>query len=239
MLSLDRQNAFRRQYQQIRPNYHPSTEVYANLVRQHLQPTSRLLDIGCGRGGLVEQLGHPIAQIVGIDPDPISLQEHRLGIPRAVTLGKLPFPDNCFDIAFASWVLEHWQYPERELAEIGRVLRPNGRFIFITPNKHHPLIRINQLLGSVSTIQDRLVETLYGRAEDDTFPIWYRANSRARLQHAAHKGALSLEKLHEIEDPTYLAFTPQLFRLNVQLEPLIPQRAKLHLVGVLRKGNVG
>ena len=239
MLSLDRQNAFRRQYQAIRPNYRPATEIYADLVRQQLTTTSRLLDIGCGRGGLVEQLDHPVAQIVGVDPDPVSLTEHRLGIPRAVSLGRLPFPDGTFDVAFASWVLEHWEHPARELAEIGRVLRPNGCFIFITPNKLHPLIRVNQLLGSMSAVQDQLVKWLYGRAEDDTFPIWYRANNRQQLVDSVGNNQLRLELLQEIEDPTYLAFTPQLFRLNVRLEPFIPQQAKLHLVGLLRKDSVG
>ena len=69
MLTLDRQNALREAYRIMRPGWQPATERFAALVRTHLSPDSRILDLGCGRGGLVEQLNHPLAQIVGIDPD--------------------------------------------------------------------------------------------------------------------------------------------------------------------------
>jgi hypothetical protein len=42
------------------------------------------------RGGLVEQLAHPLPQMVGIDPDWLSLREHRLEIPR----GSVQRPDS-------------------------------------------------------------------------------------------------------------------------------------------------
>ena len=77
MLSLDRQNELRQQYQQQNPDWRPATEIYANLVREWLRPSALVLDIGCGRGGLVEQLEHPLSQTVGIDPDWQSLVEHR------------------------------------------------------------------------------------------------------------------------------------------------------------------
>ena len=83
MLSLDKQNAWREQYRASHPGWQPATELYANLVRQQLTPAARVLDIGCGRGGLVEQLGHPLAQVVGIDPDWLSLREHRLNLTSA------------------------------------------------------------------------------------------------------------------------------------------------------------
>ena len=135
-------------------------------------------------------------------------------------------------------MLEHWEHPAQELQEIARVLRPNGVFVFITPNKRHPLIGLNRVLGAASGVQDRLVEIVYDRAEDDTFPIWYRANSRHNLEALASASSLQIADLLEIEDPTYLAFTPALFRLNVRLEPLIPQVAKLHLVGALQRNHV-
>ena len=65
MLSLDRQNKLREQYRQMHPTWRPATEVFADLVRAQLRPESRVLDVGCGRGGLVEQLEHPLPQVVG------------------------------------------------------------------------------------------------------------------------------------------------------------------------------
>ncbi|MFW6098202.1 MAG: methionine biosynthesis protein MetW, partial [Chloroflexota bacterium] len=83
MLPLDRQNTLREQYRRRHPQWRPATEVYAELVRQNLRPDSRVLDLGCGRGGLVEQLEHPLRLIAGVDPDHRSLREHRLPLPCA------------------------------------------------------------------------------------------------------------------------------------------------------------
>jgi SAM-dependent methyltransferase len=235
MLSLEQQNAWREQYRQIVPDWRPATEVFADLVRIHLQPDSRVLDFGCGRGGLVEQLTHPLTQIVGIDPDWRSVREHRLALPRVAGSGRLPFAAASFDVVYASWVLEHWRSPGDELAEIARVLRPNGVFVFITPNKHHPLIWLNRLLGSVAGIQKAAVAQIYGRAEADTFPVFYRASSSAELSRLAATQQLELVRLDAIPDPTYLAFTPMLFHLFCQLEKAVPEAQRLHLVGCLQK----
>lgn len=171
MLSLDRQNALREQWRPANPGWRPATEVYADLVRSHLRPDSRLLDVGCGRGGLVEQLAHPLTQIVGVDPDWLSLKEHRLGLPRAAAISQaLPFAPHSFDLIFASWVLEHLAHPQADLTEIARVLKPGGVFVFITPNRRHPLVGMNRWLARFARLQDKLVETLYGRAAADTFP---------------------------------------------------------------------
>lgn len=231
MLTLDRQNAWREHYRRINPTWQPATEVYAQLVRDHLHPTSRILDLGCGRGGLVEQLGHPLEQIVGIDPDFASLREHRLGLQGVQGLGQLPFADRSFDLIFASWVLEHWADPVRELAEIGRILTPTGNFIFITPNRRHPLLWLNRALGG---LQKSLVKTMYGRDEDDTFPIFYRANTPQMIATASQ---LHLTTLYTISDPSYLAFNRSLFRAMCLVEQAMPIGRRLHLVGVLSKSH--
>ncbi len=238
MLNLSRQNELREQYRQLQSGWRPATEVYADLVRDQLQPDSRVLDIGCGRGGLVEQLAHPLDQIVGIDPDWQSLREHRLALPRVGGLGELPFADGSFEVAFASWVLEHWAEPARDLREIGRILAPGGTFIFITPNLRHPLIRLNAALNAFSDLQKPLVSQLYDRAEDDTFPVYYRANDTSTLAQLATTCNLRLTTCLTIEDPTYLAFTPALFRLMTQLEKRLPSAMRLHLVGVMQKNKM-
>lgn len=133
MLSLDRQNRLRQRFRLTNPEWQPATEIYAGLVGQHLQPGSRILDLGCGRGGLLEQLAHPLEKCTGLDPDLESLHQHRLrdGTPplsRVAGLSQhLPFSGQAFDLIFTSWVLEHLIQPEDDWRQIGRVLRPGDR----------------------------------------------------------------------------------------------------------------
>jgi SAM-dependent methyltransferase len=237
MLSLEKQNKLREQYRRENPGWRPATELYAAWVREALPPHGRLLDLGCGRGGLLEQLAHPLPQAVGLDPDWGSLAAHRLpALPRAAGWSDaLPFAPASFDLIFCSWVLEHLAQPQDTFTAIGRVLRPGGRFIFITPNGRHPLAWGNRLLGGLGRLQDWLVERLYGRAAADTFPTYYRANRRRQLSELAQKCDLTLLRLQAVPDPTYLAFTPGLFRLSSRLEQLLPSSWQIHLVGELIK----
>jgi SAM-dependent methyltransferase len=233
MLSLERQNYWREQYRQRRPNWQPATELYADLVRANLPADARLLDVGCGRGGLVEQLGHPPELIAAVDPDHKSLYEHRLGIPRFVGFSHhLPLAASQFDVVVASWVLEHLPNPAADFREIGRVLRPGGRFLFITPNKRHPLIGLNRGLARFRFVQERLVSGFYGRVAADTFPAYYRANTGAKLQQLAAQAGLALVNLHIVADPTYLIFHPALFRILCRWEEWLGEERGVHLVGV-------
>jgi SAM-dependent methyltransferase len=255
MLSLAEQNQWRDVYRQQRPDWRPATEVYADLVRAHLTPTTRLLDLGCGRGGLVEQLvagegdRYSVDSIqysvnckrwVGVDPDIISLRQHRLpDLPRVAAMSEwLPLRSASIDLVFCSWLLEHLARPYHTFAEIARLLRPGGVFIFITPNARHPLALLNAALGRVAQVQSWLVSGLYGRAAEDAFPTAYRANTEEQITRLARSHGLHLEKLHTIPDPSYLAFHPLLFRLMVQVEERLPAERKLHLVGLLRKDKL-
>lgn len=239
MLSLDKQNEWREQYRAAHPGWQPATELYANLVRQQLTPTAQVLDIGCGRGGLVEQLDHPLPQVVGIDPDWLSLQEHRLKLTSAVAFSDdLPFAPNTFDVAFASWVLEHLARPFLTFQSIARVLKPGGVFVFITPNGRHPLALLNKTMGRLGRLQGRLVAGLYGRSADDTFATHYRANSQPDLENLATQSGFRLTSLHNIPDPTYLAFNLLFFQLMTRFEDALPAGRKIHLVGTLVKNDV-
>ncbi|GMQ78656.1 MAG: hypothetical protein BMS9Abin02_1182 [Anaerolineae bacterium] len=240
MLSLDQQNKFREQYRQINPGWRPATEVYAKLVRGRLDPASRLLDLGCGRGGLVEQIHHPLENIVGLDPDWGSLSEHRLAgarppLPRVVGVnGELPFGDGAFDLVIASWVLEHLSTPLADFKQIRRLLRPNGSFIFITPNRRHPVITLNHLSARYSSLQKRLVQGVYGRGSEDTFRAYYRANSACDLKMLAAGAGLNLVNLDIIADPTYFAFSPAFFSFSMRIERRLPSGRRIHLVGEMQ-----
>src|SRR5258706_7816481 len=105
-LSLDQQNTYRARYRARRPGWQPATEVYETLIRERLRPGMCVLDLGCGRGGVLEQLGEAVSKPIGLDPDPESLREHRLpNLPRAVARAEaLPLCDGSVDILTCSWV---------------------------------------------------------------------------------------------------------------------------------------
>lgn len=230
MLSLERQREYRRRYAAHNPGWQPATHLYHDLVVTHLSPDARVLDLGCGRGGVMEELHPQAALTAGLDPDPASLREHRAPvIHRACGLaGALPYPNHSFDLVCSSWVLEHLPDAGLTFAEVARVLAPGGHFVFLTPNRRHPLIALNRALGWT---QGRLVPWLYGRTPDDTFPAFYRANTPRAIKRQAAAAGMTLEALHLVEDPTYLAFNDLLFRWAIRLERVLPPSRRVHLVG--------
>ena len=244
MLPLDRQNEYRRRYAARVRGWRSSGEVFESLVRDSLGPAARLLDIGGGRGGLIEKVHPSVAEAAVLDPDFLSLAEHRAPAVRRVCglAGALPFPADHFHLVTAAWLLEHLSDPAAAFAEIGRVLRspdpasgrPGGRFIFLTPNARHPLLLANRLSLAVPALQRRLVPRLYARAEADTFPVQYKANTRAALQALCREAGFRLE-LFTVADPTYIAFNEPLFRLSALLERLLPPAFKIHLAGIAIK----
>ncbi|HSH02557.1 MAG TPA: methyltransferase domain-containing protein [Anaerolineae bacterium] len=236
MLNLDRQNQWREYHRARHPHWQPATEQYASLVRRSLPAEGLILDLGCGRGGLIEQLNLPLNRFIGLDPDWLSLAEHRLPLPRAVGWSHaLPFAPHSFQLIFASWVLEHLATPQQDLTNISRILAPGGQFIFITPNKAHPLLRFNQIVSRLGAWQTHLIDTLYGRQATDTFPAYYRANSPTQLHTLAQQTGLHLTHLDYIPDPTYLAFNAPLYHLSATFERALPTHYHIHLVGVLTK----
>lgn len=231
MLSLKRQEAYRRQYAAEHPGWRPATHLYLDLILTHLAPSGRLLDVGCGRGGVLEQIGSQDILAVGLDPDPASLVEHRIQhLPRACgPAERLPFSDAAFDLVCCSWVLEHVADPQRAFAEVARVLAPGGHFLFVTPNRRHPLLALNRALRWTG---GWLVDRLYGRETADTFPAFYRANTPAEIDRLARQARLDRVALHRVGDPTYLAFGELAYRAACWAERLLPSALRVHLVGV-------
>ena len=230
MLSLNHQESYRCRYAEMRPGWQPSSHVYQELVAAHLTPGARVLDLGCGRGGVMERLHSQTGFVAGLDLDPQSLHEHRAPV---LALGRglaeaLPYADDSFNLVCCSWVLEHLTDPALTFAEVSRVLAPTGRFVFLTPNARHPLLALNRALGWT---RGRLVGRFYDRAEADTFPALYRANTVAQIKRLARAAGLERVSLRFIGDPTYLAFNEPLFRLACLLERITPRRMRVHLVG--------
>lgn len=97
----------------------------------------RVLDIGCGRGFLLDAFRRRGWDVHGTELDERSSAYARevLAIPVQVgPPGSGRWPDGHFD-AVALWhVLEHMAEPETALAEVARLLRPGGVLMVGVPN---------------------------------------------------------------------------------------------------------
>ncbi len=221
----------------MRPGWTSSGEQLEALVRSHLTPDSRIMDLGCGRGGVVELFWRDVKLAAGLDPDVPSLAEHRAhGMPVVIGRGEqLPFAGESFDLIVCIWVLEHLRRPHDVLNEVRRVLRPGGHFVFLTPNLRNPLLALNRMGRALPQLQRRLVPRLYGRIEADTFPVQYRANTARAIRALAARTGLQVAELRVIPDPTYLAFNRVMFRASVLSDRLLPGSWGVHLLGDLMK----
>lgn len=110
-------------------------------------PGMRVLEIGCGGGGLLRRLDEGGVVAVGADtlPTALSLAHARL-IPSGhfVSLvqiageGALAFRSGAFDAIIGQHVMEHLADVDAALCEWKRVLRVGGRLAVATPNARYP-----------------------------------------------------------------------------------------------------
>ncbi|MBV9710233.1 MAG: 3-demethylubiquinone-9 3-O-methyltransferase [Ktedonobacteraceae bacterium] len=117
------------------------------LERLHIDlQGKKALDVGCGGGLLAEEFARLGCAVTGIDPSELSLETARrharesgLQIDYQVGTGEsLPFQDASFDIVYCCDVLEHVQGLGRVIAEIARVLKKGGIFLYDTINRTFP-----------------------------------------------------------------------------------------------------
>jgi len=239
LLPLTLQNTYRARYSAMRPGWRSSGDQLEALVRGYVTPETSVLDLGCGRGGVVELFWRDVKLAAGIDPDSPSLTGHRaagMSILRAVG-ERLPFAGESFDLVVCVWVLEHLREPLKVFSEVRRVLRPGGHFVFLTPNLRNPLLVLNRVGKALPLVQGRLVSRFYGRREADTFPVQYRANTVGALRALAAAGGLEVAELRVVPDPTYLAVNGFMFTTSVLAEKLMPKGWGVHLLGDLTRGS--
>ena len=63
------------------------------------------------------------------------------------TPSRAPFEDGTFDTVIANSNLEHLFYMHRHVAELSRLVRPGGKFIWLVPNIGHWRYRLWLLFG--------------------------------------------------------------------------------------------
>lgn len=130
------------------------------------------IDVGCGGGFMSEAVTRKGARVTGVDIAPGALtaardHAHESGLDIRYVQAPahaLPFESGSFDVAICTDVLVHLPDPSAAVAEIGRVLKPGGRFFFSTINRN----RLSRLI-MVTLAEDVLGVIHHGTHDANTF----------------------------------------------------------------------
>ena len=121
--------------------YYRSAKVIAFLDRVGVRLTGRILDAGCGGGGMPLSLAEEAQLVVGIDPVErfpdagvvLGRERSLRNLHFALADGMyLPFRDGTFDVVLSHAVIEHVVNAPLYLRECARVLAPGGRLYLST-----------------------------------------------------------------------------------------------------------
>ena len=144
---------FRSEYDYALFEYYRSAKLITFLDRAGVRIGGRVLDCGCGGGGMPLSLAEHACHVTGIDPMDrfsqagVTLARERhvdnVSFVRADGMA-LPFVSGTFDLVLSHSVIEHVADAARYLKECRRVMKDDGRFYVSTapylspPGAHLP-----------------------------------------------------------------------------------------------------
>jgi ubiquinone/menaquinone biosynthesis C-methylase UbiE len=230
------QSIFDRAY----PDFRNAGDQYHDSVATVTDSTTHLLDIGCGRMSLAEEAVKVANYTVGIDLMHTDLLENRTLHAKAMAnAATLPFPDASFDVLISQWVVEHFDSPTIAFREMNRVLRPGGHLVFLTTNANNYIPLFSRLVPD--SAQKFLIHRILRRPTHESFPTFFRANTRRAIQRIAQDTDYIIDTIDYIGNPFYMAFNVPLFRLALLFEKITDRKSlnslKLYLLATLRKEN--
>ena len=130
------------------PGYQSKTPFVKNIFHSRLETAmkfgsitndSRILDIGCRTGVLLKMIRNhnKLCECYGIDKEGWSFANTSIEncILKGADVIDMPFTDGFFDTLFSLDTLEHVEDLDQAIAEIKRILKPNGFFILSGPTE--------------------------------------------------------------------------------------------------------
>ena len=232
---------FRSEYDYALFEYYRSAKVIAFLERAGLTLGGRVLDAGCGGGGMPLSLAEHADEVVGIDPIDrfgqagVTLARergvHNLRFLQADGMA-LPFAAGTFDLVLSHAVIEHVADAPQYLRECRRVLRTGGRVYLSTApylsfaGAHLPRLRIQVPLHLIAG----------RRIAFGTFR-WLARHAPWTLKEPAHENSFIRDARKGIAKADDLLEKVRVRRLRAQIAAagLTVLREELHVTGTVRK----
>lgn len=200
-------------------------ELFArNISTFGLRSDAPVLDIGTSTGTnlrMLRDLG--MSNVRGLDFSPEAIRFCRMKGLGEVTLGEIgamPFPDASFDLAVVTDVIEHVDDDRGALAEVWRVLRPNGKAILTVPafkmlwghqddlSMHKRRYRMQELVSKVESAGFLIRERYYFN-----YLLFFPILLARRLMRRLPAG---VDSENQINSPVINAILGAIFRLDVR-----------------------
>jgi ubiquinone/menaquinone biosynthesis C-methylase UbiE len=219
----------------------------AFYTRLHAMIDSKMsiADIGCGRGRFMDEesvilqnirnFRGKVKKVVGIDVDNSAVSNPYIDEFRLIDSELLPTEHNEFDLIFCDWTIEHIEKPEKFFQEVYRSLKKGGVFAFRTSNIFH-YVSIAASIIPNSKHASITAKVQSGRAEEDVFPTFFKANSPSKIKKLFKNSGFSIFTIYTIEGaPNYLAFSSFLFRVGLLIRRIMPSFLRHTILAFARK----
>ncbi|MDB4222428.1 class I SAM-dependent methyltransferase [Granulosicoccus sp.] len=206
-----------------KPGWMDGTSEYHEILRRYsLSTEAVVLEIGSGpENRSSKYVASRVAHLDGLDIDKRVLDNSALREAYVYDGRKFPkqIADESYDLVVADYVMEHVEHPSLMLAEIHRVLRSGGHFVFRTPNIYHYV----SLISRFTPHSFHLAMANKARQTDDDavdpYPTFYRFNSRCAVRTVAREAGMREVELTMVEkQPNYLKFNSMAYRCGVAYE---------------------
>jgi len=211
-------------YYRSNKNWLDGTKEFHNLCKRHIHNGHTVLELGAGPGGLTSGFINRICrELHGVDIDNQISDNPYLSKAVIYDGNRLPFDDNSYEIVCSDFVNEHLQKPQKIAAEIYRVLKPGGKYIFRTPNLYHYV----SLFAKFTPLfmHKAIANRLRSKKRGDTSNIhktYYRFNSRKACCEILENAGLKILEFFLIEkDPSYGRNLIALFYIFMFYERLV------------------
>lgn len=228
-------------YYFLRPGFVDGTTEFHELLRKHVRPGSRILEIGAGPANRTSRFLASLGTVVGADVSEEVRGNTFLAEAHVFDGRSLPFSDASFDACISDYVLEHVEDPGAHFREAGRVLRTGGIYAFRTPNQWHYVTLASRLLPHRAHLM--LANPLRGLGDEahDPYPVFYRSNRLVAVRRLAAAAGLQVATLYTVEkEPSYGRIHAALFYPMMMYERLVNavpglRGLRANIVAVLEK----
>jgi len=233
----------------LKPRYfdeqdHPYQHLEREIAR-YLRPHFTLLEAGCGRQAeVLAKFRGRARRLIGVDPVEFTLDQglDEIELQRG-DIANTGLASGSVDLVISRALMEHLPSPRPAFAEIQRVLKPGGHYVYLVPN----LGDYGSLaaLFTPNGLHPAIVKFVEGRELHDTFPAYFRCSTKGSIQKFCDSTGLELVKCEYLgQYPAYFQFNAFLFWLATGYEKLISRFEALRflrgwLLVVVRKPDRG